>query len=258
MSHFDGTHYNKTAVLQFQQASQLISKYAAHFDPVDSVLDVGCGDGKVTALLKEHFPNADILGLDPSTSMIEFAKKHYENASLHFREGTIETFAEKAKFDLIVSFSALQWTTLDIAFKRIATALKPKGHCLLMYHACNDLVWMPIDIVCKRSAWLPYFENFTHDYHFYDIDGSILLAEAAGLKLIHAAAPWYQLPLKDLEAYKSALSSFLPHLNVLPNESLKKQFLAEISEEFKLFSHQNADGYWLVPGRTIEIVATVK
>lgn len=45
-----------------------------HEEPIDSILDVGCGGGLFTLKLARHFPNASILGIDINSAAIEFAK----------------------------------------------------------------------------------------------------------------------------------------------------------------------------------------
>jgi cyclopropane fatty-acyl-phospholipid synthase-like methyltransferase len=43
----------------------------------DLILDVGCGDGKITAELASKVPNGLIIGIDNSPSMIEFAQANF-------------------------------------------------------------------------------------------------------------------------------------------------------------------------------------
>lgn len=57
------------------------------FDDAQTILDVGCGDGKITAHLAKCYPDAQIIGCDVSDKMIEFASKKYpsgEYPNLHF------------------------------------------------------------------------------------------------------------------------------------------------------------------------------
>jgi trans-aconitate 2-methyltransferase len=69
------------------------------------VLDVGCGDGRVTALVEEA--GADVTGVDPSASMLAAAAAR----GLRVVAGRAEDlpFAARA-FDLVISNAALHWT----------------------------------------------------------------------------------------------------------------------------------------------------
>ncbi len=41
------------------------------------ILDIGCGDGKITATISRELPDGMILGTDVSPSMIHFAKNTF-------------------------------------------------------------------------------------------------------------------------------------------------------------------------------------
>jgi trans-aconitate 2-methyltransferase len=43
----------------------------------EQILDVGCGDGKITAKIAERVPRGSVLGVDPSQGMIAFASGHF-------------------------------------------------------------------------------------------------------------------------------------------------------------------------------------
>ena len=44
---------------------------------VKRVLDIGCGPGNSTAVLRERYPHAEILGVDSSQDMVEAARNTY-------------------------------------------------------------------------------------------------------------------------------------------------------------------------------------
>ena len=43
----------------------------------ERILDVGCGEGKITAEIASRVPRGSVVGVDPSHDMIGFATKHF-------------------------------------------------------------------------------------------------------------------------------------------------------------------------------------
>jgi cyclopropane fatty-acyl-phospholipid synthase-like methyltransferase len=55
----------------------------------DSLIDIGCGHGRLVAMLHERFPNRTIVGVDPSEHVIALARGLVPHA--YFRSGDIAT-----------------------------------------------------------------------------------------------------------------------------------------------------------------------
>ena len=73
-----------------------------------SILDIGCGPGNSTNQLYEHFPKADILGIDSSDNMLDRAKSSYSH--LKFHKCLIPDDLDNLEnFDLIFSNACLHW-----------------------------------------------------------------------------------------------------------------------------------------------------
>lgn len=71
------------------------------------VIDLGCGPGNSTAVLRGRWPRSIIIGLDHSAEMI--AKARAIEPSGTWEQGEIPTWAPGEKFDLVFSNAALQW-----------------------------------------------------------------------------------------------------------------------------------------------------
>jgi trans-aconitate 2-methyltransferase len=71
------------------------------------VVDLGCGPGNSTGLLRERWPEAAITGLDSSADMLATARR--DHAGIEFVVGDIATWAPDARFDVVFSNAALQW-----------------------------------------------------------------------------------------------------------------------------------------------------
>jgi trans-aconitate 2-methyltransferase len=73
-----------------------------------SVVDLGCGPGNLTSLLRLRWPDAHIRGLDSSPQMIERARA--ADATVTFEIADLRTWAgESGRVDVLVSNATLQW-----------------------------------------------------------------------------------------------------------------------------------------------------
>lgn len=100
--------WNPKKYLQFKhQRTQPARDLAARlldFSPA-AAADIGCGPGNSTAVLKEMFPSAKLIGIDNSESMIAKAREKY--ADISFRVCSAQEL--RGKYDLIFSNACFQW-----------------------------------------------------------------------------------------------------------------------------------------------------
>lgn len=68
---WDATTYDRIADPQFRWGVAVLDRL--ELAPGETVLDAGCGSGRVTEALVERFPDANVLALDGSPSMLEQA-----------------------------------------------------------------------------------------------------------------------------------------------------------------------------------------
>ncbi len=108
MSEWSSEQYLKFKNQRTQPAIDL-AKRIADKNP-QTVLDIGCGPGNSTAVLKNTFPEARIVGIDSSADMIEKAKASYRD--IEFRLCDITADMENLEsYDVIFSNACLQWVS---------------------------------------------------------------------------------------------------------------------------------------------------
>jgi len=73
-----------------------------------SVIDLGCGDARLTQALKLRWPDAEISGIDTSTSMLEDARAAGRDRDVRLSLGDVVSW-RGADLDVIVSNAVLQW-----------------------------------------------------------------------------------------------------------------------------------------------------
>lgn len=126
---WDGNTYRNNSSIQFELAQEVLT-YS--FNGAENVLDLGCGDGKISAMLAiEKVPQGSVVGLDISHSMIAAAKEdflHKKIGNLQFAVADMQSFKVNQVFDLIVSFNSMHWVSDHIAiWKNIHAHLNPGG-----------------------------------------------------------------------------------------------------------------------------------
>ena len=74
---WDSEQYLRFKRERTQPARDLAMQLPPDDGSVTRVLDIGCGPGNSTAVLRERYPHAKILGVDSSPDMIAAARKAY-------------------------------------------------------------------------------------------------------------------------------------------------------------------------------------
>jgi len=138
----------------------LISSFTEHLPPnfeLLKILDLGCGNGNVTAQLLSVFPNAQYTLVDASEEMLNLCKVRFKDYHIHCVASYFQDFEfNKNAYDFIVAgFSLHHCNSEDKKelFKKIYAALKPNG-----IFSCSDLM---IDKKSEQhSALLEQWKTF--------------------------------------------------------------------------------------------------
>ena len=100
---------------------------------VDAVLDFGCGVGRAMPYFRAAFPNADVVGCDPSADSLTIARR--DNPDCRFL-GMSELSAA-TKFDLVLASCVFHHITpaeRQDALRYCYDRLKPGGHLVIFEH----------------------------------------------------------------------------------------------------------------------------
>ena len=167
--------------------------HAADYDfkGAERILDVGCGNGKITAKIAARVPDGSVLGVDPSHAMIEFASSHYDAArypNLRFEIADARSLPYREEFDVVVSFNALRWIRQqDEALRSICAAMKPgaRAQPRLVCKGERRSLEHVLEATCFSPRWAQYYQGFQQPYLHLTPKQYNALAERCGLKMIH-------------------------------------------------------------------------
>ncbi len=184
MADWDGSEYRRVSDLQQWVADRALD--GLDFDGVHSLLDIGCGDGRITAEIARRIPDADVIGLDPSPRMISIAPAA---GKLRFELGDVRTMTYLDQFDAVVSINALHWVVDQrLALSRIAAALRPSGWAFLIFVCAGErpsLESVAMQVL-RSSAWQRYFSDFEAPFVHPDVDAWTDTAKSCGLRVMEA------------------------------------------------------------------------
>jgi len=102
---WDPQQYLRFAGQRLRPALDLIARIPAEHPR--TVVDLGCGAGNVTRMLRGRWPQADITGVDGSPQMLAVAKK--TEAGIAWEQSDVAAWNPPERFDLVFSNATLHW-----------------------------------------------------------------------------------------------------------------------------------------------------
>lgn len=233
---WNATEYAKHSSNQYEWAKELIPKL--ELKGTESLIDIGCGDGKITQLLSTYLPHGQAVGVDNSENMIASARKsfphcHYPNLTFLKMDARELTFREQ--FDVAFSNSTLHWIIdHQTVLAGVHDSLDKKGKLLFQMAGrgnAQDILAVMKEYISEEDC-KPHFKNFTFPYGFYGPEDYIPWLNQAGFK-----PETIELIPKDMKFNgKEGLAgwirtTWLPFTERLPDE-FRESFINEIAERY--------------------------
>jgi len=237
MTEWHAGDYSQQSSLQKAMANEQLGKLVLRGN--EHVLDVGCGEGKITAVIAARLPDGRVLGIDPSRDMIAFAAQHFgppAYSNLRFDVVDVRQMPYHAEFDLVVSFNALHWVPeQDAALASIRAALKPGGEALLRFvsQGARESLEDVIEHVRQQDRWAEYFVGFRQPFAHFTPAEYRELAEKNGLRVGRLDVADKAWNFQTREGFVSfARATFVEWTQHLPQE-LWDTFIAEVLDRYQ-------------------------
>jgi trans-aconitate 2-methyltransferase len=245
MTEWDAAGYAKRSALQESMAAEVLASLA--LDGSERVLDVGCGDGRITVGIAERVPRGYVIGVDASSEMIAFARQHGlpGHPNLQFEVCDARKLPFRIEFDLVVSFNALHWIPEQAeALRGIHSALKPAGRAQLRLVPTGERTSLEaiLEDTRKSERWAKYFEGFRDPYLRLTQEQYAELAEDCGFRVLRFHTELKSWDFETREAFfKFGEVTFVEWTRRLP-EADRAAFITDVLDRYSALDAQSSSG----------------
>jgi len=228
--------YEKNSQAQQKWARELIA--TLKLTGSENILDLGCGDGKVTAELARLVADGSVVGVDNSRQMIELAKEKYSpnrHPNLLFQVMDASALSFEGCFDVVFSNAALHWVkNHQPVIAGLYKSLRVGGKILLRMGGKGDAAGIisTMNDVKAAAKWAQYFTEFEFPFTFLGVDDYQALLKEAGFSINRVEL----IPKDMMHDGKSGLegwirTTWLPYTERIPTEN-KEIFIEEVSASY--------------------------
>jgi trans-aconitate 2-methyltransferase len=187
MTEWNALGYEKISTLQQAMAAEVLARL--DLKNATRVLDLGCGNGRITAEIARRVPHSAVLGVDASSDMIAFAREHFSAATypnLTFAVTDIRKLTFRGEFDTVVSFNALHWIPDQAAALQAIHKAMSQGGSAQLRLVPKDQRKSLEDVLEETrcsARWASYYSGFQDPYLHMTAEDYVALAEAQGLRV---------------------------------------------------------------------------
>jgi trans-aconitate methyltransferase len=184
---WDADAYARHSEAQLEWARELIGKLSLQGH--ESVLDIGSGDGKVTAEMARLLPRGEAVGIDNSEDMVRKARSAFppeSNPRLSFQLMDARALAFEARFDVAFSNAVLHWLKDHRPMlKGVSRSLKPGGRVLFQMGGMGNgrEIFAVAGEMIAAEPWREFFSDFQFPWGFYAPREYRGWCEEAGLRV---------------------------------------------------------------------------
>jgi trans-aconitate 2-methyltransferase len=242
---WNAADYAANSVVQQTWARELIARL--HLRGDEHILDVGCGDGKVTAEIVRAVPRGTVTGIDASTEMIAFAKKTFpenEFPSLGFHFMDAREIQLVQRFDLVFSNAALHWVDNHQKFLSGAAAvLKPGGRLVVSCGGKGNAqdVFVALRPELRLKQWREYFRILPEPYFFYAPEEYKKWLAQSGFRVQSVQLTPKDATYPGAEGFATWLrTTWIPYVQCVP-ENLREEFIAAVTQRYVAKHPPDAD-----------------
>lgn len=250
MREWNASVYHRVSDPQLQWGKQVLERLPLLGHEV--VMDVGCGSGRLAALLRDRLPRGRVIGVDLSKNMLDTARAYLQpnyngRIELVVADATALPFIEAA--DAIFSTASFHWI-LDHTrlFESLWVTLRPGGRLVAQCGGGPNIQRLRARArdLMDHALFKPYFGNWRDPWLFADADVTARRLRDAGFKEVLTSLHPAPATMPDADAFQEFVAAVVyhQHLASLPTDELRQRFMDALTHEASKDSPPFELDYW--------------
>jgi trans-aconitate 2-methyltransferase len=229
MTDWDAESYNRIAGMQERWGLGVLDRLPLEGD--ETVLDAGCGSGRMTRHVLARVPRGRVIGVDAAPSMIEHARSELgDDERLELIAADLAEFELGEPVDAIFSNATFHWVPDHAAlFERLSAALRPGGRMEAQFGGEGNVAEWEAGVLALSAdpRFEPHLRGFDLPWNFPGLDETRGHLERAGFEIERMSLDRVdEQPPDPAECMRA--SGLNAHLERLPEE-LRQEFTDELA-----------------------------
>ena len=222
--------YERMSSPQEAMGREVLSRLDLRGD--ETVLDAGCGTGRVTALLLERLPHGHVIAVDGSPSMIEQARERLPAERVTFKVADLVELELAEPVDAILSTATFHWIAdHDALFERMFALLRPGGRLVSQSGGEGNIasVVAAIDRVNAREPFAGSLGGWPGPWNYPSPEATAARLQRIGFDDVRTWRTEWPVEVEDPRTYFATVM-LGAHLERLPSEHRDAYVDAVLSE----------------------------
>lgn len=234
MTAWDAKAYHQVSNPQFEWGKRVLDRLVLRGD--ETVVDVGCGTGRLTALLADRLPRGRVIAADRDAGMIAEARAHL--APFGDRVDFMVVSAldlPRLEADAIFSTATFHWITdHDALFRALFGALRPCGVLVAQCGGGKNLarVLSRLDRILDEPEIAPYFAGAPEPWFYATAEDTAARMRSAGFVDVDTSLTPAPTPFAHRDQFRTFCDRVIlgQRLGPLRDEGLRASVVERIVE----------------------------
>lgn len=246
---WNAASYHRVSTPQTEWGRRVLSRLSLHGD--ESVIDAGCGTGRLTRELMQRLPAGRLVAIDRSWNMLLTARANLRpefGDRIAYVRVALPLMPFSGWADLVFSTATFHWVRDHATlFAETLRALKPGGRLFAQCGGGPNLAGAHrlAEEVMRREPFAAHFRDWSGVWEFSTAELAAERLHTAGFAAVATSLEPAPTTLADEASYREFVTTviFNPHLERLPAQ-LRARFIDEITERAAAQDPPYTLDYW--------------